>query len=49
MLALTAFVYSISSIQLTLGFSKSFILNTRLTLENKNLVRELRIQKEAAE
>ena len=49
MLALTVFVYSISSIQLTLGFNKSFILNTRLTLENENLVRELRIQKEAAE
>ena len=49
MLALTVFVYSISSIQLTLGFNKSFILNTRLTLENENLVRELRVQKEAAE
>jgi signal transduction histidine kinase/CheY-like chemotaxis protein len=49
MLALTVFVYSISSIQLTLGFNKSFILNARLTLENENLVRELRIQKEAAE
>jgi two-component system, sensor histidine kinase len=49
MLALTVFVYSISSIQLTLGFNRSFILNTRLTLENENLVRELRIQKEAAE
>ena len=35
MLALTVFVYSISSIQLTLGFNKSFILNTRLTLENE--------------
>ncbi|MBV9906368.1 MAG: response regulator [Hyphomicrobiales bacterium] len=49
MLALTVFVYSVSSIQLTLGFNKSFILNTRLTLENENLVRELRVQKEAAE
>ena len=49
MLALTVFVYSVSSIQLTLGFNRSFILNTRLTLENQNLVRELRIQKEAAE
>jgi two-component system, sensor histidine kinase len=49
MLALTVFVYSVSSIQLTLGFNRSFILNTRLTLENENLVRELRIQKEAAE
>jgi signal transduction histidine kinase/CheY-like chemotaxis protein len=49
MLALTVFVYSISSIQLTLGFNRSFILNTGLTLENQNLVRELRIQKEAAE
>jgi signal transduction histidine kinase len=47
--ALTVFVYSLSSIQLTLGFNRSFILNTRLTLENENLVRELRIQKEAAE
>ena len=49
MLALTVLVYSVSSIQLTLGFNRSFILNTRLTLENQNLVRELRIQKEAAE
>jgi signal transduction histidine kinase/CheY-like chemotaxis protein len=49
MLALTVFVYSVSSIQLTLGFNRSFILNTRLTLENENLVRELRVQKEAAE
>ena len=49
MLALTVLVYSVSSIQLTLGFNRSFILNTRLTLENQNLVHELRIQKEAAE
>ena len=49
MLALTVLVYSVSSIQLTLGFNRSFILNTRLTLENQSLVRELRIQKEAAE
>jgi signal transduction histidine kinase len=49
MLALTVVVYSVSSIQLTLGFNRSFILNTRLTLENQNLVNELRIQKEAAE
>ena len=49
MLALTVLVYSVSSIQLTLGFNRSFILNTRLTLENQNLIRELRIQKEAAE
>jgi two-component system, sensor histidine kinase len=49
MLALTVFVYSISSIQMTLGFNRSFILSTRLTLENQDLVRELRVQKEAAE
>jgi signal transduction histidine kinase len=49
MLALTVFVYSISSIQMTLGFNRSFILTTRLTLENQDLVRELRVQKEAAE
>jgi two-component system, sensor histidine kinase len=48
-LALTVLVYSISSIQLTLGFNRSFILSTGLTLENQNLVRELRVQKEAAE
>jgi two-component system, sensor histidine kinase len=49
MLALTVFVYSISSIQMTLGFNRSFILSSRLTLENQDLVRELRVQKEAAE
>jgi two-component system, sensor histidine kinase len=49
MLALTVLVYSISSIQLTRAFNKSFILSTGLTLENQNLVRELRVQKEAAE
>ena len=34
---------------MTLGFNRSFILSTRLTLENQDLVRELRVQKEAAE
>jgi len=48
-LALTVLVYSLTSIQMTHGFNKGFILNTRLTLENENLVRELRAQKEAAD
>jgi signal transduction histidine kinase len=48
-LALTVLIYSLSSIQMTLGFNRSFILNTRLTLENEGLVRELRVQKEAAD
>jgi hypothetical protein len=48
-LALTVFIYSLTSIQMTLGFNKTFILNTRLTLENESLVRELRAQKEAAD
>jgi signal transduction histidine kinase/CheY-like chemotaxis protein len=48
-LALTVAVYSLTSIQMTLGFNKTFILNTRLTLENESLVRELRAQKEAAD
>ena len=48
-LALTVFIYSLSSIQMTLGFNRNFILNTRLTLENESLVRELRVQKEAAD
>jgi signal transduction histidine kinase len=34
---------------MALGFNTSFILNTRLTLENEGLVRELRVQKEAAD
>jgi two-component system, sensor histidine kinase len=42
-------IYSLSSIQMTLGFNTSFILNTRLTLENEGLVRKLRVQKEAAD
>ncbi len=48
-LALTVFIYSLSSIQMTLGFNRNFILNTRLTLENESLVGELRVQKEAAD
>ena len=48
-LALTVLIYSLTSIQMTLGFNKGFILNTRLTLENESLVRELRVQKEAAD
>jgi signal transduction histidine kinase/CheY-like chemotaxis protein len=48
-LALTVLIYSLSSIQMTLGFNRSFILNTRLTLENEGLVHELRVQKEAAD
>jgi signal transduction histidine kinase len=42
-------IYSLSSIQMTLAFNRNFILNTRLTLENEGLVRELRVQKEAAD
>ena len=48
-LALTVLIYSLSSIQMTLGFNRNFILNTRLTLENESLVGELRVQKEAAD
>jgi len=48
-LALTVLIYSLTSIQMTLGFNKTFLLNTRLTLENESLVRELRAQKEAAD
>ena len=48
-LALTVLIYSLTSVQMTHGFNKGFILNTRLTLENEVLVRELRAQKEAAD
>jgi signal transduction histidine kinase len=48
-LALTVLIYSLTSIQMTLGFNRNFILNTRLTLENESLVGELRVQKEAAD
>ncbi len=48
-LALTVLIYSLTSIQMTLGFNRNFILNTRLTVENEGLVRELRVQKEAAD
>jgi two-component system, sensor histidine kinase len=48
-LALTVSIYSLTSIQMTLGFNRNFILNTRLTLENESLVGELRVQKEAAD
>ncbi|HEY5204541.1 MAG TPA: hybrid sensor histidine kinase/response regulator, partial [Roseiarcus sp.] len=48
-LALTVLIYSLTSIQMTLGFNRNFILNTRLTLENESLVHELRVQKEAAD
>jgi two-component system, sensor histidine kinase len=48
-LALTVLIYSLTSIQMTLGFNKTFILNTCLTIENESLVRELRAQKEAAD